>query len=453
MPPSFQNTASPHSALEGNGIATTNLSLGSELVNYATEAPDPPKSCQDISQYNLERIKVGLTYADRTLQNHSRQLSPIGIRALILYRDACARSLELEDRDVFDQDEKMVRTLRDQSIGFIKAYEDRITFRMSLQTIRSTDAQILQDEILKLQRASFHARYVEVFASMCQRIGKMSAARKFASWQASGNGYCVDVNCKLQDKNEKAAYALVQKGGGALGECPTHKATSQSCNRLGLETEEILAMIQHYAILDELPDVNLLTLIKSERYQDLKRRLRDDICNIPLIFPTEEVLQTSLMAIILEGMIDIWFCRNPYQPDDIEKCIPSKGLRRHYWELQGAHAQSDGVEIYQEVSDAIMLCIWRRFLDQQQKQEVKSMKQDSLGLAWGQRKRKRAEARQIIVENFRTRQRYERFHQLIRLASNFKRTSDVYRGVGMPTDELFEDPIHVLNKEIERRVT
>lgn len=397
---------------------------------------------------------MGLTYADQTLQNHSRQLSPIGIRALILYRDACARSLELGDRDVFDQDEKMVQTLRDQSISFIKAYEDGITFTMSLQTIRSTDAQILQDEILKLQRATFYARYGEIFVSMCRRFGKMSEARKFGSWKASGNGYWVDVNCKLQDKNEKAAYALVQKGGGAFGECPTHKAILMCCNRLGLETEEILAMIQHYAILDELPDANLFPLIKPERYQDLKRRLRDDICNIPLIFPTEEVFQTSLMTIILEGMIDLWFCRDPYQPDDMEEWIPSKGLRRHYWELQGAHAQSDGVEVYEEASDAIMLCIWRRCLNQQQKQEEKSMRQDSLGLAGTvQRKRKRAEAHQIIVENFRTRQRYERFHQLIRLASNFKRTSDVYFVVGMPTDEFFDDPIHVLTKEIERRVT
>lgn len=197
---------------------------------------------------------------------------------------------------------------------------------------------------------------------MCRRFGKISEACKFASWQASGNGYWVDVNCKLQDKNEKAAYALVQKSRGSLGECPTHNAILQSCKRLGLQTKEILAMIQHYAILDELPDENLLSLIKPG-YQDLMRRLKDDICNIPFIFPTEEVFQTSLTVIILEEMINLWFCRDKFQPDDIKAWIPSKELRRHYWEFKGPNPRNSGVEIYQEVSDAIMLSIWERCHD------------------------------------------------------------------------------------------
>lgn len=62
-------------------------------------------------------------------------------------------------------------------------------------------------------------------------------------------------------------------------------------------------MIQHYAILDELPHANLLTLIQPGRSQDLMRRLNDDFCNIRLIVPAEEVFQTSLMVIILEVMI------------------------------------------------------------------------------------------------------------------------------------------------------
>lgn len=83
------------------------------------------------------------------------------------------------------------------------------------------------------------------------------------------------------------------------------------------------------------------------------------------------------------------------------------------------------------------------------------MGQDGFGLAAGQRKRKRADANQIIIESFRTEQRYEIFHRLIRLASDgpYRRMSDVHFVVSMPTDEFFEDPINVLIKELERRVT
>lgn len=45
--------------------------------------------------------------------------------------------------------------------------------------------------------------------------------------------------------------------------------------------KEMLAMIQHYAILDGLPHGNLLPLIQPGRSQDLMRRLNDDFCNIP----------------------------------------------------------------------------------------------------------------------------------------------------------------------------
>lgn len=140
---------------------------------------------------------------------------------------------------------------------------------MCLQTTRYADAQMLQDEILNLQRASFCTKYGEILVSVCRRLGNESEARKFASWQALENGYWADVNCKLQDKNGKAAYVLVLKGDCAFRKCPTQKAILQSCIRVGLQMKEIIAMIQHYAILDELPHANLPPLIKSGSFQDL----------------------------------------------------------------------------------------------------------------------------------------------------------------------------------------
>lgn len=350
----------------------------------------------------------------------------------MLYKDACAHFLEVVGRDAFDEDEEIAQAFRDQSIILIQEYEELITCTMSLQTTRSADAQMLQDEILKMQRASFYAKYGEIFVPVCRRLGNESEACKFASWKASGNGYWADVNCKLQDKNEKAAYALVLKGGSergsAIGKCPTHKAIWQSCIRFGLQTKEILATIQHYASLEELPHTNLLPLIKPGGYQDLMRELNDGFCNIPLIVPVEEVFQTSLMVIILEAMINLWFCRDKAQPDDIQKWIPSKELRRRHWELNEPHPRRIGVGIYQEMSDAIILSIWKRCHDQQKKQEIISMRQNDFGLATEERKRKRTASYQVGVETFRAKQRKANFYRLIRLASyrSCRRMSDVY---------------------------
>lgn len=119
MSPSFQSSASPHSAVEGNEIATTKVSSGHEFLNYAAEAPDPPTPLLYLYQYDQERIKVGLTYADQTLQNQNRKLSPLGTRALMLYKDACACFLEVGGGDMLNEDEEIVQDFRDESIRLI----------------------------------------------------------------------------------------------------------------------------------------------------------------------------------------------------------------------------------------------------------------------------------------------------------------------------------------------
>lgn len=69
-------------------------------------------------------------------------------------------------------------------------------------------------------------------------------------------------------------------------------------------------------------------------------------------------------------MINLLFCRDKDQPDDIQKWILSKEPRRYYWELKGPHPRIGGVENYQEVSDAIMLSIWKRCHDQQKNKRL-----------------------------------------------------------------------------------
>lgn len=423
MSSSSQSSASPPSALEGNGVATTKVSSGHEYVKYAAEVLDPPSPLPNLSQYDQERIKLGLTYANLTSQNQNRKLSPLGTRALMLYRDACACFLEEEGGEVFDEDEKIVQTIRKESIVMIQAYEHLAT----LQTTRSVDAQILQDNILNLHRASFHARYGEIWVTVCRRLGNEAEACKFASWQTSENDYWTDVSRKLEDKNEKAAYDLVLKGAFVFEKCPTYTTIMQSCIRVGLQMKEILAIIQDSAFPYEFPHASLLPLIKRGRYQDLMKRLNDDFCNIPLIIPAEEVFQTSLMVLILEAMINLWFCRDENEPDDILKWTPSKELRRYHWELKGLHPRSGGVEINQEMSDTIMLSIWKRCHDQQKKQKIISTRENDFGLATEGRKRKRVASYQLAVEIVQRMQNWSKLMSLI-CEPQTRTMSDVYAG-------------------------
>ncbi|KAI9778772.1 MAG: hypothetical protein M1839_007862 [Geoglossum umbratile] len=73
--------------------------------------PQPPRSALDYLQKNL---KERLIYADCTLRNSECKPSPIGIRALKLYKDDCARLLDLEEGEVFEGGEKELEEAKDE---------------------------------------------------------------------------------------------------------------------------------------------------------------------------------------------------------------------------------------------------------------------------------------------------------------------------------------------------
>jgi hypothetical protein len=94
------------SSLRVRKRANTRTLLGDAYVEVVkdSEILPPPRPLQNASDYisNTEHLKQALKYADCTLRNQGRKLSPIGQHALTLYKDACARSLDLEEGEVFE---------------------------------------------------------------------------------------------------------------------------------------------------------------------------------------------------------------------------------------------------------------------------------------------------------------------------------------------------------------
>jgi hypothetical protein len=124
---------------------------------------------QNASDYisNTEHLKKALKYADCTLRNQGRKLSPIGQHALALYKDACARLLDLEEGEVFEDRPEELEVVKGEWVAAIRTYEQSIQYVACLNITRTLDAQTLQDEILSLQRTSFYARYGDYIARTC----------------------------------------------------------------------------------------------------------------------------------------------------------------------------------------------------------------------------------------------------------------------------------------------
>lgn len=241
-------------------------SSGKDYNKCATEAFNPPIPFQDVSQYDQKRIKAGFIYADTTLQNPDQKLSPIGTRALILYRDACSHLLEFDNKEI-SGDEGEVQVIREEWIATIRIFEQSLQFTSCLQATRSADAQMLQDELINLQRTAFYARYGDIFAMACRKLKNEAEACKVAGWQTLQKECWTEIDRKLL--REKPAYDQVLKRADAHSECPTYITISQICTRVGFDLDRMLAIIHYYAVLNELLHANLLPMIKHGHYHDL----------------------------------------------------------------------------------------------------------------------------------------------------------------------------------------
>lgn len=191
-------------------------------------------------------------------------------------------------------------------------YEWSIQFTVCLQTTRTADAQSLQDELIKLQRLAFYARYGDILAMACRQLKSEAEAKKVEGWRTLNKTYWNDVNKTLI--KEKPAYEKVLKGEQLHAKCPTHIAISQACMTVGFSDDNMLSILDHYAIQNELLHSNMIPFIKDRLFNDLGKRLHDDFCDIPVVITPLEEVQSELVVTLLNTMIDHRFVRDPDEP-------------------------------------------------------------------------------------------------------------------------------------------
>lgn len=366
----------------------------------------------------------------------------------MIYRDACACLLEFDHGDKLD-DQGPDQLIRGEWIATIRMYEQSIQFTSCLHATRSADAQTLQDEIVNLQRTSFYARYGDFFAITCRKLKQEAEARKVAGWEALQNGYWTEIDRKLE--LERPAYERVLKGADAHKECPTYIAVSQACTRVGFDLENMLKIIHHYAVRNELMHANLLPMIKHGQFHDLMKRLHDDFCNIPKIVSAPDDVQIDLMIKLLETMINLWFDRDEEEPDNVQMWVPSEKLKKYHKEFRGPNARGDA-EVNQEMSDGIVQSIRKRCRGSQKEREIIAMIENNFGLSQEVCKTKRIASSQLAEETVRAQKRNKDWTKIMNMVHGTKKMSDTYLEeygeLGMPP-LIVVDPSLPLNRKLK----
>jgi len=423
MVASSQESAGSLPQLKVRKRTDTKTLLGEDYQDIVKDVPPPPQPLQNALDYKEKNLKERLVYADRTLRNPERKLPPIGIRALKLYKDACARLLDLDEGEVYEGDEEELETAKDEWRVTIRMYEGYIQYTACLQITRTSDAQMLQDQLLNLQRTAFHARYGDMLAEVCRQLRKEAEIKKVDGWRELQKEYWTEIDKKLQ--REKQAYERVLKGERAHDQCPTHLAVSHTCTRVGFNADDMLQIIHLYAVRNELVHANFIPLIKKGLFDDLKKQLYNDFCDIPLVIPDVEQTQTTLMIKLLETIIDLWFDRDQDDPDNYQMWTPTEELKDFYKSLRGPNPQ-DEVSVQKIMSTAIVKAVQKRLREAEQEKEIVEKLSKEFGLVSGQKKVKRVASSQLQAERDRAKLMKGDWVKIMNLVQGVRKISDTY---------------------------
>lgn len=437
--------------------ATTRALLGDKYQETVTDIPSPPKPVECSEEYTKEKLQEGLLYADSVLRNKDRKLSPIGIRAMMIYKDACAGLLDMQDdtddgvNDNNRSDQERKRHIRNSFLATIRGFEGYLTYTMCLRLTDSKDAEELMQELLKLQRTTFYARYGDIFGEICKTLRQKAEVHKVLGWQSLSKRYWTEISDNL--KTEKPWYKRVLRGENVHEHCPLHQAIAETCHRLGFDTSDMLAAIYHYGLRNELLHGDLLPLIREGSYASLATMLSKDICQVPAIVESGDVLCENLFTGVIEAMIKIWFIRDKsLNWDNPESWLPTKELHNRTRELRAAKPESDA-RINEEVKAQIHKALMQKLARGENDKKAAALFADKLIISNPKTHVKRVASSELEEEVARAKRQKKDWDRLQNLMWQVRKMSETYNadwGTDLPPliphadpllDEPFEDTI------------
>ncbi|EEQ88952.2 uncharacterized protein BDCG_04072 [Blastomyces dermatitidis ER-3] len=291
--------------------------LGNADQYPVEDVPSPPPPVQN---YTVENLKDRLMYVDGVLRNSQRKPSPIGTRALHIYKDTCARLLDLE------QEDGELTGVKDIWRATLRKYDRSLQNTPCLQVACSSDDQILQDRLITLQKATFYARYADLFAEL--------SIRPEPGIGTAEQPYWAEIWRKLQLEDD-ASYRCVFNGVQCHQENPTHLAIYRAWDRIGLSRSNVIQTIHEFATCKDLKHMNILPMVKTGKFDDIKKHLYHDSSIIPLLIHGDDWKLLRFLSLVIQSLTDLWFDRRKIDPENYQMWTYTKALRSLYRQLQG----------------------------------------------------------------------------------------------------------------------
>lgn len=417
----------------------TRTLLGSEYHETVSEVPPPPQPLRDAAGYTKGRIKFGLAYADAVLRVNRRNLSPIGRRTISIYKEACLQLLSLGERDYSDVEG--VEEVRLELLGTVRIFEESRAYKACLTITETKDAEELANELLRLQRTAFYARYGDIFEEICRILRHEAEAGKVTGWSGLNHQYWTSISKTLIE--ERPWYQRLHKGENVYEKCPTHLTIIETCHRLGFQTDDMLAAIYHYAQRNELLHANLLPMIRDGNYADLAMTLKKDYVHVPCIVQAGEIIQENVLLNVIEAMINLWFVRDDRRhPENPQTWVATEALKMRTDELCGPNPQGDG-KINKAINEEINKALARQMRAERRSRELSGIFETDLMISDPKKRVKRVASAELEGELERAKRQRREWDKLQNITNNVHTMKMAYEdtwGALLPPANSIADP-------------
>lgn len=316
--------------------------------------PNRPIPLDSENNYGEDEIRTRLAYVTNLLQNHRRRISPMGVKALQLYKNACETLLQIEQRRVEGEQE-----LEEFTSGWRAIFRnhDKATYYLKCLSLTATEnATELQAAIISLKMTNFYARYGDIFAETYRGIKGLADTHKLLGEEALHGKYWTNIANNLFYE-ERFWFDILTRGKEVQENCPTHIAVMETCQRVGFNLEHMLKIIKHYARRNELMHSNLVKFIQEEKYHGLARLMDEDLTDIPLMFVSTTDTEMTVMRELVNSACDLFF--NRPNPENHQTWTPTEYLIRQHKRLEGSNA-TEQAKANKEINRSIVDIVSKR---------------------------------------------------------------------------------------------
>ncbi|KEZ39581.1 hypothetical protein SAPIO_CDS9487 [Scedosporium apiospermum] len=235
---------------------STKSILGQDYPEEVIDNPPVPTPQRDIEGYTDGRLRRGLVFADTTLRNKRRKVSPLTEHCLLMYTATIKAVLE-EDFD--DNDE------RNMLLSTVLMCERDIYTKNFLRGPDGEEQASLIERLAELRRYEFAARYGDYMSHVCQKLKTTAKVYKTEYYESlhGWDRYWTDINHSINIEQTNWTRRTLRDPTVTDDDVKTTLTIYNACEHMAIDFDKILQVIAMYTDRNSLVHASILSHVST----------------------------------------------------------------------------------------------------------------------------------------------------------------------------------------------